>query len=126
MPFQKDSNNMKFPGSDYHFENHAPSKRGCINRPRCVKPSQCVIIQLLLLSTVLSGVCRAGSYTNAKSIFDTLLSSANYNPNVRPLLDQTDVLDVYISFSILSIVAVSDVDQSFKCNGLMALFWTDE
>ncbi|KAK3788231.1 hypothetical protein RRG08_029027 [Elysia crispata] len=83
-------------------------------------------IALFLLLALSPSLCEAGTYKDAKNIFSTLLSSDNYNPNVRPLQDQEDTLYVYITFGILSIVAVSDVDQSFKCNGLMAMYWIDE
>ncbi|GFS21488.1 neuronal acetylcholine receptor subunit alpha-3 [Elysia marginata] len=84
-------------------------------------------VKTLLISLLLAPcVCQAGTYDNQKSIFDTLLDSANYNPMQRPLRDQKNVLHVSVMFELISIVEINDVIQSFKCNGFFGLVWQDE
>ena len=88
--------------------------------------SGALCVQLILLLTLRVHVSRAGTYTDATSIFSTLLDKYNYNPQVRPLLDQDQVLYVYVHFDMFSIMEVNDVDQSFKCNGQLGMVWFDE
>lgn len=82
-----------------------------------------LLLPLLLLSP-LPG--QAGTYSEKKNLHDTLLASSNYNPEQRPVLDQADTLVVQVMFALVSIVEINDVVQSFRCNGFLGLFWTDE
>ena len=70
--------------------------------------------------------CQAGTYSEMKSLYDTLLASSNYNPQQRPLLDQSDTLYVNVQFIPVSIVEINDLFQSFRCNGFLGLSWKDE
>ena len=90
-----------------------------------MKPGE-LAVQVLLLLTLVPSLSQAGSYKNATSIFSTLLEKSNYNPQVRPLLDQDSILYVYVGFEIFSIMEVNDADQSFRCNGQLSMVWFDE
>ena len=70
--------------------------------------------------------CHSGTYDELKSLYDTMLTSSNYNPAQRPLLNQSDVLHVNVMFELVSILEINDVFQSFRCNGLLTLLWKDE
>ncbi|RUS89880.1 hypothetical protein EGW08_002321 [Elysia chlorotica] len=70
--------------------------------------------------------CQGGSYSQKKALHDALLSSSNYNPDQRPVLDQAHTLHVDVMFALVSIVEINDVIQNFRCNGFLGLFWTDE
>ena len=82
------------------------------------------ILLVLLLQALTPS--EAGSYDQRRAIHDALLSSSRYNPSERPLLDQDDVLYINVMFELVSVVEISDVLQSFKCNGFLALTWQDE
>ena len=69
---------------------------------------------------------QAGTYEEATSLLDNLIYKSGYKPQVRPLLNQSDVLEVYLIFELLSIVEVNDVFQSFTCNGFLGFLWTDQ
>ncbi|KAK3778453.1 hypothetical protein RRG08_014080 [Elysia crispata] len=84
------------------------------------------LLALLLVFVLAPISCEAGTYSQKKAIHDTLLASTNYNPEQRPLLNQSEVLYVDAIFELVSIVEINDVLQSFKCNGFLGLFWTDE
>ncbi|GFR68761.1 acetylcholine receptor subunit alpha, partial [Elysia marginata] len=86
-----------------------------------------IFVLLVLLLLLLSAKpCQGGTYSQKKSLHDTLLSPTNYNPEQRPVLDQADTLTVSVMFALVSIVEINDVLQSFRCNGFLGLFWNDE
>ncbi|GFN86565.1 acetylcholine receptor subunit alpha-like [Plakobranchus ocellatus] len=70
--------------------------------------------------------CGGGTYSEKKSIYDALLNSSRYNPEMRPLLNQSDIMYVDSVFELVSIVEINDVVQSFHCNGFLGLRWYDE
>ncbi|GFO45630.1 neuronal acetylcholine receptor subunit alpha-3 [Plakobranchus ocellatus] len=79
-----------------------------------------------LLALLVISACNGGTYSQRKSIYDTLLTSSNYNPTMRPLLNQSDILYVNNIFELVSIVEVNDVVESFECNGFLGLRWFDQ
>ncbi|KAK3775782.1 hypothetical protein RRG08_047970 [Elysia crispata] len=87
--------------------------------------SGCLVIVWLLVLTSPEFV-QAGTYEEATSLLDNLIYNSGYKPQVRPLLNQSDVLEVYLIFELLSIVEVNDVFQSFTCNGFLGFFWSDQ
>ncbi|GFN98824.1 acetylcholine receptor subunit alpha-like [Plakobranchus ocellatus] len=81
------------------------------------------VCALLLISPC---PCGGSTYSEKKSIYDALLNSSRYNSEMRPLLNQSDVMYVYSVFELVSIVEINDVVQSFHCNGFLGLRWYDE
>ncbi|XP_059158986.1 neuronal acetylcholine receptor subunit beta-3-like [Physella acuta] len=65
-------------------------------------------------------------YSATLGLFNEKLSSSNYNPKVRPILNQTAILEVQVGFELVSIVELDDIQQSFTCNGFLAFLWKDE
>ncbi|XP_059158999.1 acetylcholine receptor subunit alpha-like [Physella acuta] len=59
-------------------------------------------------------------------IFNDVLNSARYNPKVSPRWNQTATLYVNVTFELVSIVELDDVQQSFTCNGFLGFEWIDE
>ncbi|CAL1535034.1 unnamed protein product, partial [Lymnaea stagnalis] len=49
-----------------------------------------------------------------------------YNTDIRPVLDQSKMMEVRVTFSLVSIVEINDVEQSFLINGFLSFTWTDE
>ena len=97
------------------------------NMNTCMRDFQRSQFLLLLLFLLLApNPCQAGSYSQKKAIHDTLLTTNNYNPDERPLLNQSEILYVDVMFDVVSIVAINDVLQSFRCNGFLGLTWRDE
>ncbi|XP_059159003.1 acetylcholine receptor subunit gamma-like [Physella acuta] len=66
------------------------------------------------------------SYDKTLDIFKDKLGSAVYSPDIRPVLNQSDVIQVSVLFGIVSIVELNDVTQSFVCNGFFSFVWRDE
>ncbi|GFN98287.1 neuronal acetylcholine receptor subunit alpha-3 [Plakobranchus ocellatus] len=94
-------------------------------------PTSSYAVTWLRLTLCIVGVfvpvpSHAGNYTDMKSIHDSLLTNTNYNPDIRPLVDQETILRVGVAFELVSIVEINDVVQRFLCNGFLYLTWTDE
>nr|KAI8757336.1 neuronal acetylcholine receptor subunit beta-4-like; partial [Biomphalaria glabrata] len=70
--------------------------------------------------------CSGQNYSDGLEIMRTKLKADNYNPDLRPLINQSAIISVSVSFQLVSIVEVNDVTQSFVCNGFLPLTWTDE
>ena len=68
----------------------------------------------------------AGTYDEATSLMDKLIYRSGYKPQVRPLLNQSDVLRIGVSFELVSVIEVNDVFQSFTCNGFIGFRWYDQ
>ncbi|XP_059159007.1 acetylcholine receptor subunit beta-like 1 [Physella acuta] len=66
------------------------------------------------------------TYTNVTSIFNDKINNSGYNPQVRPLVNQSQTIFVDVWFELVSIVEVNDVAQSFTCNGFLLFGWMDE
>ncbi|XP_055895234.1 neuronal acetylcholine receptor subunit alpha-6-like isoform X2 [Biomphalaria glabrata] len=66
------------------------------------------------------------NYSHTLSLFNDKLGSDKYDTQIRPLLNQADILNVYVSFELVSIVEIDDVAQSFVANGFLMFSWTDE
>ncbi|CAL1535031.1 unnamed protein product [Lymnaea stagnalis] len=66
------------------------------------------------------------SYSQTDSIFKDKLDPLTYNTEVRPLVDQSKVIAVHVSFEVVSIVDIDDVAQSFTVNGFLGFSWNDE
>ncbi|CAL1535032.1 unnamed protein product [Lymnaea stagnalis] len=84
----------------------------------------CVWTTFLLLG--LTYPSQGQSYSQTNLIFKDKLDSATYNTEVRPLVDQSKILYVPVSFEIVSIVEINDVTQSFVANGFLGFYWYDE
>ncbi|XP_059158987.1 acetylcholine receptor subunit beta-like 1 [Physella acuta] len=80
-----------------------------------------VLIFLLLVHRSLGH-----DYSTSLDFLNEKLSSSNYNRNLRPILNQSAVLDVLVGFELLSIVELNDIQQSFTCNGFVTFIWKDE
>ncbi|BFZ04194.1 hypothetical protein BsWGS_07233 [Bradybaena similaris] len=66
------------------------------------------------------------TYADTMALFNDKMNSSVYSIDVRPIHNQSRVLRVNVSFSLLTIVDVDDVSQSFHCNGLIKFVWRDE
>ncbi|KAH9488924.1 hypothetical protein Btru_058749 [Bulinus truncatus] len=84
-----------------------------------------VIYPKLLLVIALSA-SSGQKYYDGLNLMKTKLNNDYYSPDVRPLNDQSAIINVTVSFQLVSIVEVNDVTQSFVCNGFLPMAWTDE
>lgn len=81
-----------------------------------------VVVFILTSSVKVNGQ----TYTNGLTIFNDVLDSSRYNPNLRPLVNQSASMQVNVTFQLLSIVELDDVRQSLTCNGFLTFAWRDE
>ncbi|XP_012944346.1 acetylcholine receptor subunit delta-like [Aplysia californica] len=68
----------------------------------------------------------AQTYEDVKAIFDTKYDSGVYSTKVRPMNNQSEVMPIYVGFTMVAIERLDDVSQTFTCNGFLALSWMDE
>ncbi|XP_059172656.1 neuronal acetylcholine receptor subunit beta-3-like [Physella acuta] len=71
-------------------------------------------------------MARSQTYNNVTAIFNDKIINSGYNPDVRPLVDQSKVIIVEVGFELVSIVEINEVAQSFTCNGFVMFAWKDE
>ncbi|CAL1535026.1 unnamed protein product [Lymnaea stagnalis] len=89
---------------------------------------ECISLQfitLVILGQVEVNV-QGQTYANTRAIFRDVLENSDYHTEIRPLLNQSNVMSVNVGFNILSITEVNDVTQSFICNAFLGLNWRDE
>ncbi|KAI8798513.1 acetylcholine receptor subunit delta [Biomphalaria glabrata] len=84
-----------------------------------------VYIRLLVIIS-LTGFTVAGNYSESLAFLNRKLESGSYNTQLRPLMDQNQLMNVSVAFELVSIVEVNDVTQSFICNGFLFVNWKDE
>ncbi|KAH9488473.1 Acetylcholine receptor subunit beta-like 1 [Bulinus truncatus] len=73
-----------------------------------------------------SVLAQPNSYLDTMSLFNDKINSSNYDPRIRPIIDQSHVIYVGVGFELVSIVDIDDVTQSFTANGFFLLKWFDE
>ncbi|KAK6976320.1 acetylcholine receptor subunit delta [Biomphalaria glabrata] len=66
------------------------------------------------------------NYSESLAFLNSRLADTNYSPQLRPLIDQKDLIKVEVAFELVSIVEVNDVTQSFTINGFLFFTWTDQ
>ncbi|XP_055894245.1 neuronal acetylcholine receptor subunit alpha-6-like isoform X2 [Biomphalaria glabrata] len=76
-----------------------------------------VLLTMRVLST---------NYSESLAFLNSRLADTNYSPQLRPLIDQKDLIKVEVAFELVSIVEVNDVTQSFTINGFLFFTWTDQ
>lgn len=72
------------------------------------------------------GLAQCQSHDKTVAIFTDKVSSPTYHTEVRPVIDQSKVIEVNIRFELASIVELNDISQSFICNGFLVFTWKDE
>ena len=57
----------------------------------------------------------------------TLLSTTNqYNYLIRPSLNQSNPIQVYIGFTLYGITGIDEIEQKMTTTGWLDIQWTDE
>lgn len=79
------------------------------------------------VSTVLA-VCFFGGVNSqtpvqVKSLVDNLLS--NYDKRIRPMEDQTLPVTLDVSFSLISLIGVDEVNEKLETSGYLTIRWID-
>lgn len=79
------------------------------------------------VSTVLA-VCFFGGVNSqtpmqVKSLVDNLLS--NYDKRIRPMEDQTLPVTLDVSFSLISLIGVDEVNEKLETSGYLTIGWID-
>ncbi|KAH9524213.1 hypothetical protein Btru_053808 [Bulinus truncatus] len=83
---------------------------------------------MLIYTTILSLVqpvdCQ--KFSEVLGIYEKLEHHSSHFVDVRPVLDQSDVVNVSVGFSMLNILEVAELSQSVTFNVYFHLMWKDE
>lgn len=79
-------------------------------------------VSIALALCFLEGV-NSQTPVQVKSLVDTLLS--NYDKRIRPVDDQTLPVILDVSFSLISIIGVDEVNEKLETSGYLTIQWTD-
>lgn len=63
---------------------------------------------------------------DVQNVLDSFFAPTKYNKMIRGLRDQKTILEVNISFKILSIVNVNEVEETLEVMGVLYISWLDE
>ncbi|GFR86222.1 neuronal acetylcholine receptor subunit alpha-6 [Elysia marginata] len=86
-----------------------------------------VLITPFLVWSFLFNLGNGQSYSSTLSLFDSVLgNNSAYNTRIRPLTDQSQVINVSVEFSLIAILTMDDKRQEFITNGFLGLTWTDQ
>ncbi|XP_053399141.1 acetylcholine receptor subunit beta-like 1 [Mercenaria mercenaria] len=86
-------------------------------------------LRLCVLLTTLSaqihlGLCADGN--DAKNLRTQLFVTDGYDKRIRPSNNQSDPIEVYVSFYLLSINELSETTETLKTTGYLWIIWYDE
>ncbi|XP_052702649.1 acetylcholine receptor subunit alpha-like isoform X3 [Crassostrea angulata] len=76
-----------------------------------------------VFAVCLFGGVNSQSPVQVKSLVDNLLS--NYDKRIRPVEDQTLPVILDVSFSLISIIGVDEVNEKLETSGYLTIQWTD-
>ncbi|KAK3588907.1 hypothetical protein CHS0354_007056 [Potamilus streckersoni] len=83
-----------------------------------------IFMRKLLLFAVIIATTRPEAYEDAYELNESLLQK--YNPLIRPLDNQTDVIKVYLTVSLSFIHSYDVKNQVLTISSWLGTFWTDE
>ena len=63
---------------------------------------------------------------DVQNVLDTVFKAPKYNKMIRGVKDQTKAVDVNVTFSILSIDNLNEVDETLEIMGVLYVRWGDE
>ncbi|KAL3831545.1 hypothetical protein ACJMK2_023286 [Sinanodonta woodiana] len=83
-----------------------------------------VFMWKFLIFSLLIAISRSETYEDAYELNESLLQ--NYNPLIRPLNNQTDVVEVYLTVSLSFIHSYDVKNQVLTISSWLGTYWTDE
>lgn len=66
------------------------------------------------------------SSTDVKNVHTLLFSTIKYNNLIRPSLNQSNPIEVYIGFTLYGITGIDEIEQKLTTTGWLDIGWTDE
>lgn len=66
------------------------------------------------------------SSTDVKNVHTLLFSTNKYNNLIRPSLNQSNPIEVYIGFTLYGITGIDEIEQKLTTTGWLDIGWTDE
>lgn len=78
-----------------------------------------------ILAILPNGIlCQNG--TQAKALRKQIFETQEYDKKILPADDQTDATEVYVSFYLLAINELDEVEETLKTTGFLVVEWTDQ
>ncbi|XP_052280922.1 acetylcholine receptor subunit beta-like 1 [Dreissena polymorpha] len=87
----------------------------------------CVFTGLVILNWICSATFVASeTLDDAKNLIKKKFQTDGYSKTLRPLLDQTDVVEVYTDMVLTSIIEFNEQEESMKIGGMLHISWYDQ
>lgn len=83
-----------------------------------------VVLGIVISMLLLPGQSFGGTSTDYDNLYNTILTG--YNKDGRPVLDQGTVINVTISFTLISIANLDEVTSEMITVGSFGITWKDE
>ena len=80
----------------------------------------CYIILCIL------GNVSSQSSTDVKNVHTLIFTTNQYNNLIRPSLNQSNPIEVYIGFTLYGITGIDEIEQKLTTTGWLDIQWTDE
>ncbi|XP_045199185.2 acetylcholine receptor subunit delta-like [Mercenaria mercenaria] len=85
-----------------------------------------ITIIFALLICIFSKLVNGVSITDIENVLETFFSPANYNREIRGKLDQSQTLDVNLSFALKNIKKLDEIEETIEVFATLFLAWKDE
>jgi len=66
------------------------------------------------------------SSTDVKNVHTLLFTTNQYNNLIRPSLNQSNPIEIYIGFTLYGITGIDEIEQKLTTTGWLDIGWTDE
>ncbi|XP_012937358.2 neuronal acetylcholine receptor subunit beta-3-like [Aplysia californica] len=83
-------------------------------------------LALLGLTTFLLPVAQASTKSEVYALYSMLFDANFYNKDVRPVDNSSKSLEIFVTYSLLSLVSVDEKSQTMTTNTILELEWNDE
>ena len=84
-----------------------------------------LVVVFIIISTHLD-ITQSFTYTDVKTLLNTLFVTNNYTTDIRPTLDHDNPTDVYMDFYLMGINELDVVGQKMVTTAYLELLWEDE
>ena len=85
---------------------------------------ECIYIVFIALLTLQAMLVNAQTYDDSDQLYTDMLNG--YNKHIRPVLRQSDILQVNVTYDVINILEINEVEGTMSLLFQFQLFWRDE
>ena len=83
-------------------------------------------ILLITLTALFLKQSKAENINDVQRLLDDIFAAPKYNKLIRGVSDQTETVKINVSFSIVAIVNLNEVEETLELMGVLRIIWYDE